>query len=312
MSLKYAILCFLLFLAVLFLAERSYHALTQPLQLVSDKGGSKREAKPGNPPAIKVPKAPVNIASNNIIAGKNIFNPERKDFAALGSGMSAKPVVRPQVILYGVTIAGDYRSASVVSPGRPLKKGEREQVTVKVGERIGEYRLASVLSDRIKMEAGEDTFEVLLYDPKAPKKRVETRTEVKPATIAGAQTPPIPTSEARGGSGPSNLGTPNSMPVTNPVVPIPKGTFGETTGPQQQPSVQPSAQSPPAATPPGTATPPSATTPPPGSAPSLTQLPSVMTPAPLTPPFAPTSLPVPSDLARPTPLPPGGQTPGGR
>ena len=306
MSLKYAVLCFLFFLAVLFLAERSYHALTQPLQLVPDKAGTKREAKPGNPPAGEVPKAPANLASNNVIAGKNIFSPERKDFAAIGSGMSAKPVVRPQVILYGVTIAGDYRSASVVNPGRPLKKGEREQITVKVGERIGEYRLASVLSDRIKMEAGEDTFEVLLYDPKAPKKRVETRAEVKPATIAGAQVPPVPTNEARGGSGPSNLGTPSAIPVPNPAVPVPKGTFGETTGPQQQPSAQPSAQSPPAATPPGAATPS------PGSAPSLTQLPSVMTPSPLTPPFTPTSLPVPSDLARPTPLPSGGSNPGGR
>jgi hypothetical protein len=62
--------------------------------------------------------------SGPIRTGNNIFNPERKDFAAIGSGMSAKPVVRPQVILYGVTIAGDYRSASVINSGRPLKKGE--------------------------------------------------------------------------------------------------------------------------------------------------------------------------------------------
>lgn len=84
-------------------------------------------------------------------------------------------MVRPQIVLYGVTIFGDYQSASVVNPGRPLRKGERETLTIKIGEKIGEYKLAKVLSDRITLEAEEDTFEVLLYDPKMPKKELILR-----------------------------------------------------------------------------------------------------------------------------------------
>jgi FKBP-type peptidyl-prolyl cis-trans isomerase len=77
------------------------------------------------------------------------------------------------VILYGVTIAGDFQAASLVNPGRPLKKGERETMTVKIGEKIGEYKLAKIQPDRITMESNGDSFEVLLYDSRNPKKRME-------------------------------------------------------------------------------------------------------------------------------------------
>jgi hypothetical protein len=40
---------------------------------------------------------------------------------------------------------------------------------------MGGYKLAKIMPDRITMEAPGDSFDVLLYDPKAPKKRVETR-----------------------------------------------------------------------------------------------------------------------------------------
>jgi type II secretory pathway component PulC len=90
-----------------------------------------------------------------------------------------------------VTIFGDYQSASVVNPGRPLRKGERETLTVKVGERIGGYKLAKIMPDRIAMESSGDTFEVLLYDSKKPKKRMEARAETKPEMIASAQPAPV-------------------------------------------------------------------------------------------------------------------------
>jgi len=304
MSLKYAVLCFVLFLTVLFLAERTYNALNHPLELVPDKTETRKEAKPGNFPATGTPKGPAPIASHNLIADRNIFNPERRDFAGLGSGMSAKPAGRPQVILYGVTIAGEYRSASVVNPGRSLKRGEREQMTIKPGERIGEYRLAKVLSDRITMEAGEDTFEVLLYDPKSPKKRIDTRTEIKPAATVTAQVPSTPTGDVKGGSKPpKDLSTPPSTPATKPVVPKGAGAAGETKEPSQQ---QPSAQTPEPMTPPGT------TSPPPGSAPTATKIPVPMAPAPVTSPFAPTTLPIPPNMGKTVSPPSGGSTTGGK
>ncbi len=132
------------------------------------------------------------IASYITISEKNIFNPDRKEFSIQGLDQS-KPMTRPQIVLYGITIATDYRAASVVNPGRPLRKGEREMMTLKIGDKVGEYRLAKILPDRITMESGDDSFDVLLYDANAPKRRTATRTESRPAEVTStAPAPAVP------------------------------------------------------------------------------------------------------------------------
>jgi hypothetical protein len=73
-------------------------------------------------------------------------------------------------------------------------KGERETLTLKVGERLGEYKLAKVLPDRIKLQNMDDSFEVLLYDPSNPKKRMEVKTVVKPPSVTSTQPAPPPPS----------------------------------------------------------------------------------------------------------------------
>jgi hypothetical protein len=98
------------------------------------------------------------------------------------------------VILSGVVISDNYQSASVSSHGRALKKGEREIMTLKLGGKIGEYRLAKIADDRITLEAAGDSFEVLLYDRKKPKTRVEAKTGIQPAPEAKTAqlTPAVP------------------------------------------------------------------------------------------------------------------------
>jgi type II secretory pathway component PulC len=122
-----------------------------------------------------------------IISEKNIFSSDRKEFSSSSLALAEAPKssVRPQVILSGVAISDDYQSASVSSPGRPLKKGERETMTLKPGDRIGEYKLARIEADRIIIETAGDSFEVLLYDPRRAKTRVEVKTGVQAANEAG-------------------------------------------------------------------------------------------------------------------------------
>lgn len=174
------------------------------------------------------------------LAGRNIFSPERKEFSTSPTDGARKPLARPQVILYGVTIAGDFKSATLVQSGRPLRKGEREMLTLKVGESIGEYKLAKVLPDRVTLEAEGDSFEVLLYDPARPKQRVAVKTESPSVTITSA----IPGSTA-----------PPSTPATPPGIQrvIPPG--------QERVVPQPPAASgaPPTVTPPPATTAPSPT-----------------------------------------------------
>lgn len=187
MSSKYGLLSFLVLGLVVLLIFKNYEIWTQPIEWAPEENIGKRpQSNPEGPSTVGTPKNPTSIKSYISIAEKNVFSPERKDFP-IPADNGIKQLVRPQVILYGVTMAGDYQAASIASLGRPLHKGERETFTVKKGERIGEYKLVRVLSDRITLEADGDTFEVLLYDPSVAKRRSHVRTESKPATITSAQ-----------------------------------------------------------------------------------------------------------------------------
>jgi len=228
MSLKHGILSLLLLFFVLLLGIKNYEIWTLPIELGPEKGETKKSGvKIENPPTIVGKKETTPIESYIFVAEKNIFNPERKDFPVIappppGSEVK-KPIVRPQIILYGVTIGGDVQSASVVNPGRPLKKGERELMTLKVGDQIGEYKLAKVLPDRITMEATEDKFEVLLYDAKSPKQRTYAKTESKPAAVTSTLPTPgtEPTGVPRPPTGPIPAPGPTPRPSTPTITPAP-------------------------------------------------------------------------------------------
>jgi hypothetical protein len=201
MSLRHGILGLLLLFFVLLLGIKSYEIWTLPIQLVPEKGEPKKQvAKIESPPAAGGQKEQTPIQSYIFVAENNIFSPERKEFPVIVPPPAAevkKPIVRPQVMLYGVMIGGDDQLASVSNPGRQLRKGERELMTLKVGDRVGDYKLAKILPDRITMEAEGDTFEVLLYDPKTPKQRTYVKTETKPAVVTSTlPTPAAPAAPA--------------------------------------------------------------------------------------------------------------------
>jgi hypothetical protein len=224
-SLKYGVLSLLAFIIILLLIFKNYETWTLPAEVVPAKEPVKKlGAKIENPPATEQ-KEPAPVQSYILISQKNIFSPERKEFPFFldPSKEVQKPIVRPQIILYGVTIVGDYQAASVSNPGRPLRKGERELMTVKIGENIGDYKLAKIMSDRITMEASGDTFDVMLY---TPKQRIYAKTESKPATItstlptppAGAPTPP----QATAGTPQQPIqGSIAQAPMPRPVTPAP-------------------------------------------------------------------------------------------
>lgn len=217
MSSRYGVLCFLLFFVVLLLAYENYETWSRPIQWAVRKEGAKRTEGKGEPsPAVEGAQKLSPSDSVPLIAQNNIFNPDRKEFPLLASGTAeqAKPVVRPQIVLYGVMIADDYQTASIVNPGRPMVKGEREVKTIKLGDRVGDYKITKILPDRITVEAPGDSFDVLLYDPKTPKKRTEIKTPSRPAevtsTLPGPPTPPAPPGIPPGISAQPSPGAPES------------------------------------------------------------------------------------------------------
>lgn len=229
---RYGILCLLALFIIIILTFKNYETWTAPLGVSLEKAAPRRASvKPEGPQPPgdqKVPTATPSIASYIFVAEKNPFHPDRKEFPVFATAEPPKevkkPIVRPQVTLYGVTIVGDYSSASISYPGRPLQKGEREVLTVKVGDRVGEYKLAKILEDRIGLETPEDSFEVFLYDARAPKKRVYAKTENKPAavtsTVPGPPEPPKPGGPPAAGSQ-QPMGAPVQPGITQAPMPRP-------------------------------------------------------------------------------------------
>ncbi len=265
MTQRYGVLCSLLSFIVLILGYENYSAWSTPeLPGARKEAARKVEGKAEVSSGVPAPKEAVPRETFNVIGEKNIFNPDRKEFSVTAAGMAAKPVTRPQISLYGVVLAEGYQTATIINPGRTLVKGERETKTIRVGESVGDYKLAKILPDRIVMEGGEDSFEVLLYDPRSPKRRMDVRTPTTPAAVtstvpgAGPGVPPpgtpLPSSPAVVGPGPGAPGVTSPqtmMPGSATPFPVPRtpGTLPE--GVYQSPSQQPAPSSPPSVPDPG-------------------------------------------------------------
>jgi hypothetical protein len=210
MSLRYGVVCLLLLFGIVILSSKNYDRWMLPVKAADEKEIVKKSGTTiESSPLFVGQKEKATVGSYLLLAEKNIFHPERKDFPIFSPSigdLSKKPVARPQIVLYGVILNGDYQSASIANPGRPMQRGEREINTLRVGDRIGDYQLVQILPDRIMLEGPEDKFEVLLYDSKIQKKRTYVKTEVRPATITSS----LPT------QGLTSAETPKPVPLVRP------------------------------------------------------------------------------------------------
>jgi hypothetical protein len=251
MSSKYGIFCIPLFFIILILGYENYEIWSSPSATNPRKetGKKKREVKPDSPASSVAPREMDSREAFNVVAEKNVFNPERKEFSAMAAAAMAKPVARPQITLYGVAIANGQETASIINPGRPLHKGERETKALKVGDMVGEYKLTRIMPDRIVMEAGEDSFEVLLHDPRAPKRRLETKTPTKPAAVTSTMPTATPPGAVQPASPATTPPAAPPVPTPRPVTPLPRprtlGTLppgtSQSPGVSTAPSASPSA-----------------------------------------------------------------------
>ena len=122
MSLKYFVANILLGFAVLLTAVGNYETWIGPFDWASHAEIAPRTTvtKYRMPPMEGSELGQSSAQSYQLIAEKNIFSPERKDFPSAQAGVPEppKPAARPQIILYRVAIAGGLESATISNPGR--------------------------------------------------------------------------------------------------------------------------------------------------------------------------------------------------
>lgn len=233
MGKHYGLLNFLLSITVLFLFIKNYETWIKHDLGPIAKGENKRsESKGAGIPLLSTLSSPKFDASSlPTIAGKNIFHPERREFISLSPEQpKAMPINRPQIQLQGILINEEVQKASLILQGKSLPKGEKAVRTLSLGDQIGEYKLTKILPDRIVFEAPGDVYEVFLYDLKSPKKRMGTRTAIRP---------PEPISPSPG--------RPEPTPRIHQTPQTPSGPVREIHPPTYQPPSPPGSTSPPGA-----------------------------------------------------------------
>ncbi len=119
------------------------------------------------------------------IADLDLFSPDRKEY--IPKEPETETVVKEikksgkRIILYGVIIADDYKSALIDDPA--AKRGQRKSKWVKEGETIQGLKLAAIEEDRIFLTEGADRYEIFLYDANKPKTREHIAKETTPKVV---------------------------------------------------------------------------------------------------------------------------------
>jgi len=234
MSKKFMFLNILLIALVGFLFMRNYEEVTRPNAVEKEVAPSKQKTAPTYSVASISQKGEAPApAVYGVISQKNIFHPERKEFPIiLPPDPAKKAATRPNLTLFGVAIGESIQSALINNPTRRADKGERETMSVKVGDRVGEYTVKEIQSDRISLESSGDSFDVLLYDPSRQKKRpvfTPPPTPVRPPgsmptptpTPTPSPVPPRPFPRSPGGTAPTPVPPPGSVVSPSPS----PGTF---------------------------------------------------------------------------------------
>ena len=226
MAKKFYWINFLLILIVIYLSIKNYEEWTNPKPRGKETADAKQKApaSPSSTPVARKREMPP-PAHYKGISEKNLFSIERKEFppplpppdpaTKEKPTPPPKPPARPNLTLYGVAIVGeDLRTALVNNPTRRPDKGERETMTVRVGDKVGEYSVSKILEDRITVETTGDSFDVLLFDPGRQRKRVTPPGTATPTPADKPGQPPrvVP-------SPPRPFAPPTNPPVVSPPSP---------------------------------------------------------------------------------------------
>jgi hypothetical protein len=155
----------------------------------------------------------------NAIVEKNLFSPER----ATHITPEDAPVVAEElkisgekVMLYGVVMIGDYKSALINNPSKD--KDGREYRWVKEGEKINNLKVVAIKDQYVVLSDDQLQYKISLYDAK----KKQTKEDVKKPTTA----PEINKSSKE--ASPENVVVGSEAPVKKqPVEPPKKGPEAE-------------------------------------------------------------------------------------
>lgn len=219
-----------LLVALALLGVETYGLWTRSNEIPAETTGVKAKVDTKKSAAIVIKKNNLkDVAAYETVVVKNLFAPDRKEFVPEESEPEPEPVVEappesakekePEVklnrdiILYGVVIMNDYKTALVSDPGPPPEKntntksksktkiksrikkkkakkppGKKKStgtLIVKENDPVGGFTVKEILKDRIVLVASNELYEVLLYDEEKPDREIITPKRSTPKPILG-------------------------------------------------------------------------------------------------------------------------------
>ncbi|ACN16095.1 hypothetical protein HRM2_30120 [Desulforapulum autotrophicum HRM2] len=186
----------LLFLIV-FALVKTFGVWTQPAWTTLEKsvqGRGEQDLK-NNYKITMPPKS-----SYGVVAENNLFAPDRKVFEPVPALSVAPEVVKePEVepdpeikkvvvagvniVLYGVILMADYRSALLSNPDLE-HQGDKKQIWVKPGDVVGTLTVDDILKDRVILNDNSKKIAVLLYDSDKVRQRTVSKKINRPKVVA--------------------------------------------------------------------------------------------------------------------------------
>ena len=195
----------ILVVAALYLAVQLVHTWRAPRAPAPPDASKVAVAEsPPTPPPVA---ARSSGAATGVIAERNLFSPGRREVAPEPPRTAMVPAAppAPKPRLYGVVIRPDGRSRAF------LEDGQRNRVfAYAVGDAVAGGRIERIEPDRVVLNRGGETLEVLLRDPTKPK---------PPAPPAGAAAGAPPSPAFPRGGPPAGVVPPVATPSPVPGEP---------------------------------------------------------------------------------------------
>jgi len=132
-------------------------------------GKGTRPVKFSSKKAVRIPAE----SKFNSVTENNLFSPDRKAVAPEEQGtepvLEAVKISGKKVVLFGVIIMDDYKTALINNPEK--RSGDKINRWVKEGDRIGNLEITHIDQQEISLNDGINNYRVSLYDPDKSKKK---------------------------------------------------------------------------------------------------------------------------------------------
>lgn len=152
-------------------AANIWQTWNSEVKMLPKKNSVEKNLSPVNFPKKRAVRIPPESKFNSVTEN-NLFSSERGQVLAEEEAETVLEEVKisgRKVVLFGVIIADDYKTALINNPDR--RSADKKNRWVKEGERLGNLEITHIAQEEISLNDGNNNYKISLYDPDKAKKK---------------------------------------------------------------------------------------------------------------------------------------------